>query len=742
MPTHLDRGRTALAAELERQRAHGLNPLVLQRKGLDALTRAQTCETVAVSGVDGMADNLITWAITTEAIDRANDIVDPNGLNIARFLDNPTILWCHDAGSPPLGRGMNPRQAVIQGKRGVLLDIHFQRTTEFGRNIHDLILGGFIKAGSIGFIPLHYQDEDPARHPDAYPTIPSVRRFTAWELLEFSPCPIPMNPTALVQGDMGYKAFGSPTELDAIITRAVAGGVLTPDAEFIRRTVGTAPLVVDTSSGTGSVITINQHPVTGTTTAGYVSVTSSGTLITTPAPATDTPLHTTTPQKSMTKSYAEGGNRLVFHLPDAEAGELVRVADAVSASDLGPEGRRTAFKITAVRGLRLGNPKWLTTLLSDTAPVTVELGETCTLPGDDGTEIVALRLSSPSLMALRRAVTENLRTDDCEDYAPVIKLASVTTGRGAQYAGNTTLAGTTITLSDLTLVTPDGTETTITLTGSTTTKSMRTTTKADVPAVAPAAPAPAAPVATPAVAPAPTDLPPAPEAPQDAPLEEATGAEFDAAFCREVGTYITDVIAMCQMAAEKSENDEVKSLAQENVDALTILQGKAEELRAKAEAEIAQAAADAAAEAAKNPPAAPEAPAVDPAAAPAGAPVAAPVQMAYRKTYRYVSKAGRVLRGELLAHVQGIYDSAGVLLAAANAGQIGADEKSVAVTTTPGAVGIDTTSLRVAGKSLDTYLTDFLTERGITLTPVAPEPTETPAPVSLADARKMLGLTD
>lgn len=199
-------------------------------------------ENVASYG-DG-TDNLVTFAITTNQIDRANDRVNPDGISIRN--NRPTkILWNHNHEALPIGAGLIPRVATTKnGYRGILMDVRFNDVTELARQVKALVLIGDLDDGSIGFIPLAWHDEDAKPFIDkgeAYPFFDTIRTYDRSELLEFSVCNIPMNPGATVQRGLEEK-----------IRKAIELGAFASDAELVRYLRLEPKKVITTTTEAGS----------------------------------------------------------------------------------------------------------------------------------------------------------------------------------------------------------------------------------------------------------------------------------------------------------------------------------------------------------------------------------------------------------------------------------------------------------------------------------------------------------
>lgn len=126
-----------------------------------------------------------TFVISSDSVDRDNDVINQAGWQLGNYQANPVVLWAHDYSSLPVGK------CVELGVRGHQLIA----TAEFADHpmastVLSLVDGGFLRATSVGFRPL----------PGKY-TVNEQRGgmdFESCELLEFSIVPVPANPDALI----------------------------------------------------------------------------------------------------------------------------------------------------------------------------------------------------------------------------------------------------------------------------------------------------------------------------------------------------------------------------------------------------------------------------------------------------------------------------------------------------------------------------------------------------------------
>jgi len=179
------------------------------------------------------AERAVISHITTESVDRDNEVLLPSGMKSERYeKSGKPVFWGHDYAEPRTVVGQCQWLKADPKKKGIIAKTAF-RNTEFADEVYQLytedltgqgpILNGF----SVGFIPLEWEtgkkDGDPRR------------TFTSWELLEYSFVSIPCNADAVtVLEQKGIKLcaqlrkdLGVP-EKDTIVTEkgaAVAAGL-------------------------------------------------------------------------------------------------------------------------------------------------------------------------------------------------------------------------------------------------------------------------------------------------------------------------------------------------------------------------------------------------------------------------------------------------------------------------------------------------------------------------------------
>lgn len=132
-------------------------------------------------------DRIVKFLITTGAVDRDNDTIDPNGWDLSNYIKNPVVLWSHDYYAPPVAKTLS----ITPTAQGLIAEAQFATAEEypFADSVYRLLLGGYLNATSVGFAPQEWSYDEQR---DGY-------NFSKQELLEFSIVPIPCNPEALVQ---------------------------------------------------------------------------------------------------------------------------------------------------------------------------------------------------------------------------------------------------------------------------------------------------------------------------------------------------------------------------------------------------------------------------------------------------------------------------------------------------------------------------------------------------------------
>lgn len=133
------------------------------------------------------ASRSMHFLISTDAVDRDNDVLDPKGWQLDSYKSNPIVAFAHDYKSLPIAKCTS----IAQTPKGLEATAEFppKGVHAFADTVYDMLKTGFLSATSVGFRPIDYEQA----------TDRKGFNFKKQELTEFSIVPIPSNPQALVQ---------------------------------------------------------------------------------------------------------------------------------------------------------------------------------------------------------------------------------------------------------------------------------------------------------------------------------------------------------------------------------------------------------------------------------------------------------------------------------------------------------------------------------------------------------------
>lgn len=126
------------------------------------------------------------FVISTGTPDRDNDTIKPTGWKLENFKKNPVVLFSHSP-RDPIGRA----NAIFTEGNNLKADIEFmpKEMSGLADSIHQMVEHDFLKATSVGFLPLKFEINDERGGLD----------FNEVELMETSVVSVPAQPEALVE---------------------------------------------------------------------------------------------------------------------------------------------------------------------------------------------------------------------------------------------------------------------------------------------------------------------------------------------------------------------------------------------------------------------------------------------------------------------------------------------------------------------------------------------------------------
>jgi hypothetical protein len=159
-----------------------------------------------------------TSFVTTSAMDRDNEIVEPGGVILDQYRLNPIVLFGHDQ-EKPIGKCLwiKPQSDGLIAKTYYLPRPAKYVGDWFPDFVFSMVHGDVLRGKSIGFLPLEFRD--PSNEEVA--VSPQLRQVITRSLLvEYSVVSVPSNPLALV--DMVGKGL---TNMDQWVTFKTIGKV-------------------------------------------------------------------------------------------------------------------------------------------------------------------------------------------------------------------------------------------------------------------------------------------------------------------------------------------------------------------------------------------------------------------------------------------------------------------------------------------------------------------------------------
>jgi len=169
-------------------------PLSLVESGeFAALVRGQTPRVAAVrkdaegGDVDGV------FVMSTSLVDRGRDVIAQDGWRLDNYNKaGRGVLWAHDSSLPPIARFASVGVGAVGGGQALVgrgLEFAELDSYPLSKTVAALVKGGFLKTGSVGFLPVRF----------AFNAERGGMDFYEQELLEFSIVPVPANPDALAR---------------------------------------------------------------------------------------------------------------------------------------------------------------------------------------------------------------------------------------------------------------------------------------------------------------------------------------------------------------------------------------------------------------------------------------------------------------------------------------------------------------------------------------------------------------
>ena len=199
-----------------------MNPLPLIRLANGQLGLRAS---LAVTETERLDDDVFAIRVSDETLDRYGEIITASGWKLDHYRRNPVVQNCHQYGDITftIARAV---ETYVVGRQLCQTWEFASKANPLAKIARDLYAGGFLRAASVGFIPLRWEDGDDSRAAAGG----FRRRYLEQELIEVSAVSIPANPNALALGvESGAVSTGALNDLVAMLREIPA---LRPEPNF------------------------------------------------------------------------------------------------------------------------------------------------------------------------------------------------------------------------------------------------------------------------------------------------------------------------------------------------------------------------------------------------------------------------------------------------------------------------------------------------------------------------------
>ena len=144
---------------------------------------------------DATDADILHMRASDETLDRYQEVIVASGWRLENYQKNPVIQNAHQYGDIifTIGQAL---KTWVSGKDLLQTWKFASRENPFAKIARDLYRGGYLRAASVGFVPIRWEDGKVGRGVPAEPQA-FKRRYLEQELLEVSAVGIPANPNAL-----------------------------------------------------------------------------------------------------------------------------------------------------------------------------------------------------------------------------------------------------------------------------------------------------------------------------------------------------------------------------------------------------------------------------------------------------------------------------------------------------------------------------------------------------------------
>lgn len=177
--------------------------------------------TLPLTEIEQIDDDLFAIRVSDETLDRYGEVITASGWQLDHYRRNPVVQNCHQYGDITFTIARAVDTYVVN--RALCQTWQFaSQANPLAKIARDLYRGGFLRAASVGFIPLRWEDgkdsTGPAQGGPGAAGSGFRRRYLAQELIEVSAVAIPANPNALALGvESGAVSIAALKQLVAML---------------------------------------------------------------------------------------------------------------------------------------------------------------------------------------------------------------------------------------------------------------------------------------------------------------------------------------------------------------------------------------------------------------------------------------------------------------------------------------------------------------------------------------------
>jgi hypothetical protein len=157
------------------------------------------CGMAGITYMEGYEDRVLQYTITNETTDRYGDIVRAAGVDLTNYKREPVVHLAHDTSKFPVGNSIktwyDSNDKSIKSW-ALFVDDRVDRTG-LSETAFRFASNGHMKGASVGFLPTESNSPSSKEERDALGLGEQGREYRKCELLEYSICSIPCNPSAL-----------------------------------------------------------------------------------------------------------------------------------------------------------------------------------------------------------------------------------------------------------------------------------------------------------------------------------------------------------------------------------------------------------------------------------------------------------------------------------------------------------------------------------------------------------------